>query len=385
MTALRVNTTERTHSADGSKTLSQIDREHREVLDRQELTSTCGVYGCDHGPDGAAWTMTGPAAEVRAAFAEHRRAAHPTADRIARNEARRNGVKPGETSERARQHFEAEAAARRQRMALDALDDGVPQRELTANGSGRDNQTGEPAGEPAPGATDGILVAPVRGPAARRDGGDPQAGSRPGTIGRPKRWTRDRIIEALRQFERDNGRRPAASDLRRPLPAEGIIRREFGTWSAAARAAGFDVADRRTGGGEPWTRETAIEKLQQVAAELGRPPRGDEAGPGLPGKAAVLRLFPSWADYVEAAGFPRPVRGHTTVAPAEPPEPAAVAERHDTDLVTLAIDAPNDRDRLAWIERLEREANRSNVRASALRQIALGLRTLHELEEEAAA
>lgn len=72
---MRRNITEKTHAPDGSKTISQLDREAKAWRDQQPLTTTCSVWGCD-------WKHEGTAGEGREAFLEHRAKEHPTADRI---------------------------------------------------------------------------------------------------------------------------------------------------------------------------------------------------------------------------------------------------------------------------------------------------------------
>lgn len=146
METFRKNTTAKTHSPDGSLTISEIDRRAIRARDAQQVTTRCSIHGCD-------WTHEGTAADGRAAFLEHRSVDHPTADRIARNEERR-----------------------RAREALAALDAGTPQRETTDLGR-------EPMAEKAPrplAANGGKRVhakPPAPSPEPRAAG---ELGSRPG-------------------------------------------------------------------------------------------------------------------------------------------------------------------------------------------------------------
>lgn len=67
-----------------------------------------------------------------------------------------------------------------------------------------------------------------------------------------------------------------------------------------------------------WTHETVIDAIQRFAVENGRPPKATDwqrVNPekGYPPSARVYGHgcpFPTWADAIEAAGFPRPRRGH---------------------------------------------------------------------------
>lgn len=63
-----------------------------------------------------------------------------------------------------------------------------------------------------------------------------------------------------------------------------------------------------------WTRARIVAAIQRFAEENGRPPLAPEwnsaghgqNGDGYPGPAFVIREFGSWANGIEAAGFPRP-------------------------------------------------------------------------------
>lgn len=71
-----------------------------------------------------------------------------------------------------------------------------------------------------------------------------------------------------------------------------------------------------------WTRESIIEAIQRFARENGKPPVASDwnhpgRGEGYPPLTCVYRSstspgspFASWADAIEAAGFPRPRVGH---------------------------------------------------------------------------
>jgi hypothetical protein len=62
-----------------------------------------------------------------------------------------------------------------------------------------------------------------------------------------ERWTPERIAAALREFAREEGRAPIASDLRHDcgLPARPTIARYFGSLAAAREAAGLEAGRRR--------------------------------------------------------------------------------------------------------------------------------------------
>jgi hypothetical protein len=63
-----------------------------------------------------------------------------------------------------------------------------------------------------------------------------------------------------------------------------------------------------------WTRESLIFQIQQFAAQCGRAPHASEwRGPrssDYPSATSVQEVFGSWANGIEAAGFPRPRVGY---------------------------------------------------------------------------
>lgn len=83
-------------------------------------------------------------------------------------------------------------------------------------------------------------------------------------------------------------------------------------------SSGYGKAPRYCAGCRPdvdriWTRENVITAIQRWARVHGRPPSSREwllVGDDHPGMSSVYpELFPSWADAIEAAGFPRPRSG----------------------------------------------------------------------------
>lgn len=68
-----------------------------------------------------------------------------------------------------------------------------------------------------------------------------------------RRWTPERVLAAIREFEAAFGRAPGANDFNASIrrvdpdtarfPPVSAVLREFGTWNAAIRAAGFEPFD----------------------------------------------------------------------------------------------------------------------------------------------
>jgi hypothetical protein len=64
------------------------------------------------------------------------------------------------------------------------------------------------------------------------------------TRGRPTEWTRETIIDAIRDFHADTGRVPASTDFDAPnyLPALTTVRRHFASLRDANKAAELPLA-----------------------------------------------------------------------------------------------------------------------------------------------
>lgn len=278
----------------------ELRRRNQERIDAQPLTVRCGLDGCG-------WRFDGPAGEARERARQHR--------------ADRHGITgTGRVKTHAEEHAEGEAAAalRRQRLALEALDAGEPQQ-----------PTEEVAAPAGPRAVDGATPGDASG-----EGNEP--GTRAATSWSRKAKTREEVLDAIRRWAADHdGEPPSLTDLRGNGPeyvSANAARRHFGTWSDAVEAAGFPRPTRQRR--DAWTRERAIARLRAIVSELGRVPRSSEAGLGLPGTGTYTRLFGSWADYVEAAGFDRPTRGgdvqEMATATAAAATPAASDRRADS-------------------------------------------------------
>jgi hypothetical protein len=119
-----------------------------------------------------------------------------------------------------------------------------------------------------------------------------------------------------------------------------------------------------------WNRESVEAAIQAWAAEHGRPPKQKDTNnePGLPSPSSVRDTHGSWANAVEAAGFPRPRRGgHSGPLP---PGPALEPSTPPLE----ALPKLGDRDEMAgWRDRLLAEADRCEQIARGYRLIEQGL------------
>lgn len=123
---------------------------------------------------------------------------------------------------------------------------------------------------------------------------------------RPRRlWTRERILEEIRNWERQG--RPLQAIYKLNPTLNSAAQRHFGGWYKAIQAAGVDVETPRT-----WNRKRLIAAIQ------------DRHAPGLSTtstatddhafRAAVYKYFDSWTELRQAAGIPHPPRREWTRA-----------------------------------------------------------------------
>jgi AraC-like DNA-binding protein len=140
-------------------------------------------------------------------------------------------------------------------------------------------------------------------------------------------WTPGRIIADIQEWNRLYGEPPRSMDWlyaerrarladHHSWPPVTAVQREFGTWSNALEAAGFE---RRTGyerteewkdRRRKWSGQQMIEKIQEWTAEYGSPPMSREwrkSSERWPTQSCVCTCFGTWNNAIRAAGFePRP-------------------------------------------------------------------------------
>ena len=247
--------------------VAEMKAEHQEWLDSQPTSTSC--LFCD-------WTFDGTAAECRDAAAAHREQSHPDAqNRLGRRRGKSVGAwrkEAGETAsaERAeanRLRAEREDADRlakiergRQRDALAKLDAGEPQdREEEIPGARLDAEQPEPQPgcsppprdetglEETPAAEDAALIGPtaVAGDAGADAELDTYTEGIPmnGTNGRAVTWTRERMVQAIRDLHGEFGRLPTTRELRERHPGafKSVVYKRLGVGlNDLIREAGFE-------------------------------------------------------------------------------------------------------------------------------------------------
>jgi hypothetical protein len=119
---------------------------------------------------------------------------------------------------------------------------------------------------------------------------------------RPMRWTDQAILDALRRWEQVRGS-PLPSDWDNTAPdhpTRGLVTKRFGSWDAALRAAGLSAAQPR----HHWSGEQIIRALQAWTTAHKRPPTSSDwrhATSDHPGRVHVWRRFGSWEAALTAA------------------------------------------------------------------------------------
>lgn len=144
-----------------------------------------------------------------------------------------------------------------------------------------------------------------------------------------RKWTPERIIADIQDWNRIYGQPPRAKDwlLQPPddgtpgfrrWPHVGIIQKEFGSWSNALEAAGFERReighyDRFLSGRvRAWTKERILKAIREWVSEYGDPPSSTQwswSGSNHPCRATVIEHFGNWDNAIREAGFaPAPMK-----------------------------------------------------------------------------
>ncbi len=116
------------------------------------------------------------------------------------------------------------------------------------------------------------------------------------------RWDRELILEAIQSFALHHGRAPSSVEWRvkgpQRNPTAAVVRRHFGSFTAALAAAGYEPHWRGFGDDE------AVRALRGHFEERGRAPTVREWGrlARRPSAGGIIKRFGSWNAALEAAG-----------------------------------------------------------------------------------
>lgn len=115
--------------------------------------------------------------------------------------------------------------------------------------------------------------------------------------GREVKYTDSELVEILVQ-QSDDGVAPSQSEMKESDgPSPSTYENRFGSWCEAIEKAGLEPS------GQGYSEEELVEKIREMASD-GSPPTSREMnnanGPNVP---SFQRVFGSWSEAVEAAGF----------------------------------------------------------------------------------
>ena len=122
----------------------------------------------------------------------------------------------------------------------------------------------------------------------------------------PPYWTKQRCLDALRQWALEHGgRAPGKNDWKHATPyypCSETVARRFGSWTFAVRLAGLQPK------GQPmyWNRRRIIASIRWWNATRGAPPKSNDwkrAAPEHPSQSTVRQRFGTWNTAIVAAGL----------------------------------------------------------------------------------
>ncbi len=125
-----------------------------------------------------------------------------------------------------------------------------------------------------------------------------------GVAANKPRWKPEEILAALRAYAEEFGRSPAKAELEWPpggYPSSRTIRRHFGSFTSGLRAAGLSPRS----DGKAWGQERIVQAMRDFERETGRWPRTTDwevACEDWPSTATVYNRFSSWRAALDAAG-----------------------------------------------------------------------------------
>jgi len=108
-------------------------------------------------------------------------------------------------------------------------------------------------------------------------------------------WSRERVLDTLEELAEELGKTPRSTDDPRLTKA---AKRYFGSWRKALKVAGFEPRRYRR-----WSKDEIIEKLKDLADELGKSPTFEDARERGLYYHNVRKHFDSWNEAKEVAGL----------------------------------------------------------------------------------
>jgi hypothetical protein len=114
-------------------------------------------------------------------------------------------------------------------------------------------------------------------------------------------WEPEEILAALRAYAEEFGKSPAKQELEWPpagYPSSRTVRRHFGSFTAGLRAAGLESREKR------WSTERIVEAMREFERETDRWPRSSDwalACEDWPSSGTVYNRFGSWQAALDIA------------------------------------------------------------------------------------
>ena len=170
------------------------------------------------------------------------------------------------------------------------------------------------------------------------------------------KYSEKELVTKLRTLADDLGRAPTSRELnaREDMPSQHAYSYRFGSWGNALNKAGLLV--HKSNNQPHKTDEELLEMLQDLADDLGRPPRSREvnAHDELPTTGIFKSRFDSWTNALTEAGLqPDPVQQHHT----------------DDELIGMLLDLADDLERVPTARELNK---REHLPSSSLYQNRFG-------------
>lgn len=119
----------------------------------------------------------------------------------------------------------------------------------------------------------------------------------------PNKWTKESIIESIKQFYTTYNRRPVANDFRgnSNYPSCSLVQKTFGSWNKGLEEAGLDLYNSKI-----WDAESILNCIKLFYDENGRSPKQRDFQKNIkyPNVTTVQNYFGSWNKALIMAGMP---------------------------------------------------------------------------------
>lgn len=126
------------------------------------------------------------------------------------------------------------------------------------------------------------------------------AGFEPRDSARPQAYTDEELIEQLQEKGGDSAPTKQEFEEDEDVASPKSIQKRFGSWNDGVKAAGFEPNKTTPSSDDE---ERVINKIQQLAEDGDPPTAGEFNSHEGPSSSVAYRVFGTWSNAVEAAGF----------------------------------------------------------------------------------